>query len=68
MVPSNTEWLESLRRENIRWFFVIMDSPEDRILQSIGEFRLLVEDRRFEYPNSLRTRLYIRTLGMLRDP
>lgn len=68
MMSSNTEWLESLRRENIRWFFVIMDSPEDRVLQSIGEFRLLVEDQRFEYPNSLRTRLYIRTFGILRDP
>lgn len=63
MISNNTDlWVELLRNMNIRWFLVIVDSPEDRHLQSTNQFRLLVEDQRFEYPNSLRTRLYRRIL------
>jgi hypothetical protein len=57
---SGQDWLESLQKYGVQWAFVIIDSPEDLALQNSSVFQLVLEDRRFEYPDSLRVHLYKR--------
>lgn len=57
---SGEVWLKSLQKYGVQWAFVIIESPEDLVLQNSSIFRLILEDRRFEYPGSLQVRLYKR--------
>jgi hypothetical protein len=59
VVPSDQDqWQRAVLGQNIEWAFVVIGSREDNFLAGSSHFALVVDDRRIEYPLTLRSRIY----------
>jgi hypothetical protein len=57
--PSDRDsWEPAVLAKGTEWAFVVIDSVEDKLLASSSQFALVVDDRRFESPASLPSRVY----------